>query len=75
MARKIKANGALAEMVVKQSGSPEEMNVLSKERVRQRLLADTEAFLSRGGAIDYIEPNVLAQPPTKPITNYGSRPI
>ena len=34
-----------------------------------------EEFLARGGAVQEIEPNVVADPPKKPDSKYGSRPI
>ena len=39
------------------------------------MAAEVEAFLSRGGQIQQIDDNVMADPPRKPQTNYGSRPI
>lgn len=45
------------------------------EEVRQSLAADVEAFLARGGQIEQVEDNVMGDPPRKPQSNYGSRPI
>ena len=47
----------------------------SKEEERRRLQADIDAFLNNGGSIDRIEPNVIADPPKKPSSNYGGQPI
>lgn len=47
----------------------------AKERMRSQLGSDVEAFLSRGGAITEIDVNVTADPPLKPVTKYGGRPI
>ena len=47
----------------------------NKERERQQLQADVEAFLARGGKISTIDANVLADPPRKPESSYGSQPI
>lgn len=55
--------------------SAESRNVASRERVRSSLQSEIEAFLSGGGQIAEIEPNVMADPPKKPESNYGSRPI
>lgn len=55
--------------------SAEARNVASRVRVRGQLDAEIEAFLSGGGKIASIEPNVMADPPRKPESNYGSRPI
>ncbi len=49
--------------------------VASRERIRRQMEEDLQAFLARGGAIQQIAPNVLADPPRKPSTAYGSRPI
>ena len=49
--------------------------VESRRRLRDSLQSDVEAFLAGGGKIQQIEPNVQADPPTKPNSSYGSRPI
>ena len=46
-----------------------------KKAEREALNAEIEAFLNSGGRINLIEPNVLADPPQKPTSNYGSQPI
>ncbi len=49
--------------------------VAERERIRERLQDDVEAFLARGGKIEDV-PNVYrADPPKKPQSNYGSRSI
>ena len=54
----------------------EGVNTLNaKERIRGQLDSDIEAFLSKGGSITEIEVNVTADPPTKPVSKYGGRPI
>ena len=50
-------------------------SVSSKENIRQQLQDDIEAFLASGGQVDRIAANVTADPPRKPVSNYGSRPI
>ena len=47
----------------------------SKEAARRQLEQDMAKFLGGGGTIKAIEPNVHADPPRKPESNYGSRPI
>ena len=47
----------------------------SKDAARRQLEEDMAKFLGGGGAIQSIEPNVRADPPRKPESNYGSRPI
>lgn len=46
-----------------------------KKAERDEINSQIEAFLNGGGEINIIEPNVLADPPTKPVSNYGSQPI
>ncbi len=46
-----------------------------KEAERDELSRQIDAFLNSGGKINFIEPNVLADPPQKPTSNYGSQPI
>ncbi|MAK92192.1 MAG: hypothetical protein CMI08_18015 [Oceanospirillaceae bacterium] len=47
----------------------------ARNKIRESMAAEVEAFLSRGGQIQQIDDNVMADPPRKPQTNYGSRPI
>lgn len=47
----------------------------SREAERRQLQADMEHFLSGGGQIQQIEKDVRMDPPRKPESNYGSRPI
>ena len=53
----------------------EDRTVTSRAKIRDELSSQIEAFLTGGGAINQIEPNVVADPPKKPTSNYGSRPI
>ena len=46
-----------------------------KEEERKRLQADVEAFLARGGTIERIDTNVMADAPRKPESKYGGQPI
>lgn len=46
-----------------------------KKRVRNQLEADIEVFLANGGSIESVDTNVTADPPTKPVSRYGGRPI
>ncbi|WP_221793779.1 hypothetical protein [Oceanobacter mangrovi] len=43
--------------------------------LRRSLEDDVAAFLAKGGKIEQVEDNVMADPPRKPQSNYGSRPI
>lgn len=59
-------------------GSSEEgvlRSIASRETLRNKVDSEVEAFLKAGGQINKIEPNVMADPPRKPTSNYGSRPI
>lgn len=47
----------------------------SHVELRAQLENDIENFLKAGGAVTVVEPNVMADPPKKPETKYGSRPI
>ncbi|WP_370980650.1 hypothetical protein [Agaribacterium sp. ZY112] len=47
----------------------------NKEEERQRIQAEVEAFLASGGKINSIDVDVLADPPKKPQSSYGSQPI
>ncbi|MEZ5506072.1 MAG: hypothetical protein R3F47_16890 [Gammaproteobacteria bacterium] len=49
--------------------------VSSREAERRRLEEDMKRFLSGGGKITQVDPNVRMDPPKKPESNYGSRPI
>lgn len=68
----------VAEVAKESSESTDEMLVSSaeeKEKLRLAMAAEVEAFLSRGGKIQEVGVNVMADPPRKPQTSYGSRPI
>lgn len=52
-----------------------ELSLSSKDNIRKQLEADMAAFLAEGGSVQKIDPNVTADPPKKPVSNYGSRPI
>lgn len=47
----------------------------AKQKERDELARAMEEFLSRGGRVQEVEPNVVADPPKKPDSKYGSRPI
>lgn len=54
---------------------PEERTVASRQKLRDEMSKEIEEFLARGGKIAQIEANVTADPPRKPDSDYGSRPI
>ena len=47
----------------------------AKQKERDALAKAMEEFLSRGGKVQEIDANVVADPPKKPDSKYGSRPI
>lgn len=53
----------------------ETLTVSSKEALRRQLEEEMARFLARGGKIQEIPPDVTADPPQKPVSNYGSKPI
>jgi len=54
---------------------PEDRTVTSRAKFRVELSDQVAEFLAKGGTINNIDPNVMADPPRKPQSNYGSRPI
>ncbi len=62
--------------VVVESGAGEAVHtVSSREHIRRQMEMDIQAFLASGGTIRRIEPHVMADPPRRPVSAYGSRPI
>ncbi len=55
--------------------SPDARTVSSRNRLRHKMHDEIEAFLAQGGTIREIAPHVTADPPRKPTSNYGGRPI
>ena len=50
-------------------------SVEAKQKERDALARAMEEFLPRGGRVQEVEANVVADPPKKPDSKYGSRPI
>ncbi|WPC05347.1 transcriptional regulator SutA [Pseudomonas sp. MBLB4123] len=50
-------------------------SVEAKQKERDALARAMEEFLARGGKVQEVEPNVVSDPPKKPDSKYGSRPI
>lgn len=50
-------------------------SVEAKQKDREALARAMEEFLSRGGRVQEVDDNVVADPPKKPDSKYGSRPI
>ncbi|ARN76342.1 hypothetical protein BST96_08405 [Oceanicoccus sagamiensis] len=49
--------------------------IASRKRLHDQMSDDVEAFLARGGQISKIDPHVTADPPKRPVSHYGQRPI
>jgi hypothetical protein len=54
---------------------PEDRTVSSRAHIRNELSDQIQAFLSRGGRINEVEPLLRADPPRKPGNDYGGRPL
>ncbi len=50
-------------------------SIEAKQKERDALASAMEEFLARGGKVQEVEPNVVSDPPKKPDSKYGSRPI
>ena len=46
-----------------------------KNKMRSQLQDDIEMYLRNGGKVKCIDPNVRADPPRKPNSQYGNNPI
>ncbi len=55
--------------------SADDHSISSRDRIRAELDDQVAAFLAKGGHIDKVQPHVTADPPKKPGSAYGSRPI
>jgi hypothetical protein len=61
---------------VKAAVSVDELpSVEAKNKERDALARAMEEFLAKGGKVQEVEANVVADPPKKPDNKYGSRPI
>ncbi|WP_285260471.1 hypothetical protein [Halopseudomonas bauzanensis] len=61
--------------VANQEDPLEGLSLEAKAREREMLARQMEEFLSRGGKVQEVDNNALADPPKKPEGKYGSRPI
>ena len=52
-----------------------ERTLTSRTRLRDEMEDDIAAFLNSGGEIQTVEKNLRTDPPKKPQSNYGARPI
>lgn len=67
--------GSEAPMPRSELEEAETLTVSSKEALRRQLEEEMARFLAQGGKIKEIPPDVTADPPQKPVSNYGSKPI
>lgn len=58
-----------------EEGELEGASLEAKEREREMLARQIEEFMARGGKVQEIGDNVVSDPPKKPDSKYGSRPI
>ena len=49
--------------------------VEAREDARIQLENDIQNFIKTGGAVEEVAAHITADPPKKPVSNYGSRPI
>ncbi|BFM09352.1 hypothetical protein [Halioxenophilus aromaticivorans] len=57
------------------SGIAIDYSLASKDKEREELDRQIAEFLARGGKISQVDTHVCADPPQKPSSSYGSRPI
>lgn len=69
------ARGVDLEFIGSKDEKAETRSVTSRTRLRSQVEEDIARFLQQGGAINHIDPDVTADPPRKPESNYGSRAI
>lgn len=50
-------------------------SVSSRQHIRSQLEADIQSFIAKGGAIAEVPALTMADPPRRPVSDYGSRPI
>lgn len=60
---------------VSESDVIEDFSIASRQKIRDELDAQIAEFLARGGTISEVPANVTADPPKKPTSDYGGRPI
>lgn len=53
----------------------EDFSIASRQKARDELDSQIAEFLARGGKINEVPANVTADPPKKPTSDYGGRPI
>jgi hypothetical protein len=59
----------------KEEESIQERSLSSRNNLRKEMQEDIDAFINQGGAVEEVPRGMRADPPRKPVSNYGSRPI
>lgn len=59
----------------KEEESTIERSISSRANVRNVVASDVEEYLKTGGKVEEVPRGMRADPPKKPVSNYGSRPI
>jgi hypothetical protein len=54
---------------------PGETGVVARQRLREKMQKDVEAFLKAGGKIETVSASATAESIEKPTSEYGRRPI
>lgn len=67
--------GSSAKRKAKEDDLEELPGIEAKQKERDALARAMEEFLARGGKVQEVEPNVVADPAKKPDGKYGSRSI
>ena len=80
MARKQKSSDKEIELDSYESDNAElesddEASLSLRSSLRDKITSDVEEFLALGGKIEYVDANVVSDPPRKPESNYGGQPI
>ena len=55
--------------------SADTRTLASRQRLHDKMSEEVAEFLSKGGKIDKVERNLMTDPPKKPVSHYGQRPI
>ncbi len=69
------SGGGSSTKAAAESEALEDFSIASRQKARDELEAQIAEFLARGGKINEVPANVTADPPKKPTSDYGGRPI
>lgn len=54
---------------------PEDFSIAARQRLRDELSSQVEAFLAQGGQIREIPSSLNSSRPKKPVSDFGDRPL